>query len=537
MTSPDTDSLITALRRPEAYSHAVGESVGFLQTHISLLFFAGDRVYKVKKPVDLGFLDYTTLEKRRDFCVEEVRLNRRLASQTYLGVAPILPGRTGLRVGEASEDPDTSNGAVEFAVAMRRLPATRMMDQLLEEHAIDNGLIRALADKLTTFHAEAATGPGVDEHGSFVAISQNVLENFEQTRSVVGTLVSAKLHAHLESTARRDLEVNRHRMESRLAGGRVRDGHGDLHAGNVCFIEADDIVIYDCIEFSPRFRCGDVACDLAFLTMDLDLRRLRGFSGFLARAYAERARDPELLTIEPFYKAYRAMVRAKVAAFKAAGAGVPETERHAAALEARRYFHLAASYTLSPALILVCGPPASGKSWVISPLSQPFEAAVLSSDRVRKRLAGIAETRRDRQGVEAGLYRPEMTDRTYATLRDKAEVHLRAGRTVLIDATGSTVARRAPFHALARDHGVPLLAVHLDPPESVIRERLEKRARDPHAISDANASVYESIRDRWEPLDELPSVVHWPHVDRAPEELVSALVDAWLDERTSSSLR
>ncbi|MEQ8763608.1 MAG: AAA family ATPase [Planctomycetota bacterium] len=523
--------IVESLRLPEAYRHETGPSIELLQTHISWIFFAGERVYKVKKPVDLGFLDYATLERRRSFCIEEVRLNRRLAPDTYLGISAIRRDQRGIYVVDPveAEDLAADDAVVEYAVAMKRLPSVRMMDRLLESHEVDNAMLSALARKLQAFHAQADRGPEIDAHGRPESIAFNVTENFDQTRERIGDTVSPRLHAALEARARAELERLRPTFEKRLAAGRVCDGHGDLHSGNVCFRSVDDIVIYDCIEFAPRFRSGDVACDLAFLTMDLDLRRLRGFSGYLARRYAELAGDESLLEVEPFYKAYRAMVRAKVTGMKSQGPRIEEAERLEARREAMRYFHLAASYLLPPAVILVCGLPASGKSWAVEPLSTPFEAAVLSSDRTRKRLAGVRESSRHKPGVDVGLYGQEMSDRTYACLLEEAQGHLRDGRSVLVDATFHQAARRAPFAELAKEQGVPLLAVHLDPPEDVILERLERRAKDPVAISDADVNVYRALKERWEPLKDLPTVVHWTDSTRPPEELVAELIEHWLN--------
>ena len=530
-----SEDLVAGLRDPAAYSHAFTGEVQVRETHISWLFFAGARVLKVKKPVDLGFLDFTTLERRRFFCEEEVRLNRRLAPGVYLGVAPIAVAEGGgLLVG--------LEPAVEVGVLMRRLPAERMLAALLERGEVDNATIAALVDVLVRFHAAAATGKGVDEHGSPQAVQRNVLENFEQTRPFTAAqgaeassglrVFPAGLHTFLEQRSREFLEHHRPLLEQRVAAGRIRDGHGDLHAENVCFLKerGGRVVAYDCIEFAPRLRCGDVACDLAFLAMDLDARGFRGFSAFLSRSYAERSRDAGIDELLSFYKGYRALVRAKVAGLRALGAR--GEARATARLEALRYLGLAASYELAPALILTCGLPASGKTWAARAVARPFEAPVFSSDVRRKLLHGVPLTEHRGQALGQGLYAPQATQRTYVSLLEEAAKALEQGRTVVVDATFPTRALRAPFVELAHRRDVPLLVVWPEADEATARARLAERARDPDAISDADLAVWLRARERFESPDpsqggELASQEILRHASGAlaPEELAALAVE------------
>ncbi len=506
--SPSQAELAEALSRPSAYAHRPA-SVELVQTHLSLVFLAGERVYKVKKPVDLGFVDYTTLDRRRRYCEEEVRLNRRLAPGVYLGVVSITREADGsLSVGGSGE-------VVEVAVEMRRLPASRMLDRLLAAGEIDNAQMRSLAALLAGFHRDAATGPGVDEHGSPEAVAFNVRENFEQTapfaapqgaagEAGVRTL-SLALHGFLHEAAERFLEDERALLERRVREGRVRDGHGDLHAGNICLTD-EGIVVYDCIEFAPRLRCGDVACDLAFLAMDLDYRGFRAFSSYLLRRYAEEAGDRELERLIDFYKSYRAIVRAKVASLATLDAALRPQERERRRLEAMRYFHLAASYDLPPALILTCGLPASGKSTAARHLAEPLEASVLRSDARRKRLAGLPRTADAGAAYEAGIYAPEMTERTYVALLGDATTALRDGRNVVVDATFARAGHRRPFAELARSAGAPFLVVETVAPDETIRARMAARASDATEPSDADLDVYRHMRESFEPPSELPDL-------------------------------
>ena len=499
----DQAQVIEALSRPDAWpSRATPERI---ETHISEVFLVGDRAYKVKKALVLPFLDYGTLERRRAFCEEELRLNRRLAPGVYLRAAPIA------RASDGRIALDGEGEVVEWAVEMVRLPAREMLDARLARGEVDNELLREIARTLAAFHASAATGPGVDEHGAPEAVARNARENLRELAANVGRgarVLPPAVHARLEAWTEDQLREHAALLARRAAGGRVRDGHGDLHAGNVCVLDGR-VVAYDCIEFSARFRCADVACDLAFLAMDLDRHGFRGSSGVLVREYAELARDPELPLLVPFYKAYRALIRAKVAALRAGDPAHPEPRRDADRAEARRVAQLAASYALPAGLILTCGLPASGKSTVAEAIAGPLGAVLLHSDVRRKVLARVPLHEHRREGYGSGLYAPELKQRTYDSLLESAREALLHGRTVVVDATFPEPSRRAPFRELARELGRPFALVHVTAAEGEIRRRLEARAQDPEQASDADWGVYLRARDAFRPPVEL-----------APEERV-----------------
>ncbi len=490
-----SNSLVNALMRPEAYPDPPAE-VTRIETHTAWVFLAGKRAYKVKKPVDLGFLDFTTLARRRHFCEEELRLNRRLSPAVYLGVVPIVEGRGDeLRV-------DSQGRPVEWAVEMVRLPAARMLDAMLARGEVDNDHLNRLAHTLSRFHARAATGDEVDEHGRPESVAFNVRENFEQTLRFVGRTVSARQHEFLSARSAAFLTAQHRLLEQRVADGRVREGHGDLHAGNIAFVPSlgDGLVIYDCIEFNRRFRCLDVACDVAFLAMDLDQRGYAGFARYLLRRYEEESADGGLARVLPFYKGYRAVVRAKVESLTADGA--PEAGPHVAA--AKRYWQLACAYELPPALILTCGLPAVGKSWTARALARPWNAVLLASDVRRKLLAGKAPRDDAAAAVDEGLYTPESRAATYASLRASAAEQLGKGRSVVVDATFSTRARRAPFLETAAELGVAAFVVWITADEAHVAARMAARAagRD-RGASDADLEVYRAAKSAFEPPDEL----------------------------------
>lgn len=534
-----TEQLVAELRRPEAYAHMrdlVGAEIEFLQTHISLLFFAGDRVYKLKKPVDLGFLDFTTLERRQHFCREEVRLNRRLAPEVYVGVVPVTRTAEGrLAVGGQGG----AGQVVEWAVEMLRLPEQRMLSNLLARGEIDNAALNELAQLLSEFHAGCPTGPDVDEHGTADALRANVAQNLEQLEPFVNStdrpssgpgsglrVLSPAQHAFLGQQRARFFDTHTELLERRIREGRIREGHGDLHAGNICFA-ADGPIAYDCIEFSRRFRCGDVALDLAFLAMDLDYRGFPAFAGYLVKRYASLCGDSELRELIPTFKSYRAVVRAKVAALTSADPALETRRREELRLEAMRYLQLGAAYELPPAMILMCGLPASGKSWLAPRLARPLRAAVLHSDVRRKTMAGVKPTTRVKDDYESGLYSPQRKRATYRSLLEDAIEGLQAGHSVIVDATFSRRAYRSEFVDAAARLGLPYYVVHVTSSDEVVRERLVRREREGRSASDADLAVYLREKESFEPPTETPSrhVLEAISGEGIPEEQSSIVID------------
>ena len=505
--APAPEELVEALSRPEAYPLPPA-SVDVLETHISLLFFADQRVYKVKKAVDLGFLDHTSLEKRRAACRDEVRLNGRLAPDVYLRVVPITRETDGRIVLDGDGD------LVEVAVEMNRLPAERMLDRLLDAGHIDSELVHELSELLALFHLWAPTGLGVDEHGAPEAVRRLVLDNLDGLKPFVGgpgeeapsgvPVLSAGLHGWLRERAVAFLDRHEVLMARRVEEGRIREGHGDLHAGNLCVLD-DAIVAYDCLEFSRALRCGDAACDLAFLAMDLDSRGFRAFSQQLVREYARIARDSDAAYLVDFYKTYRALVRAKVAGLSARQRAPDDPEREVWRRKAVASAQLAASYELPPALVLTCGLPATGKSTLARDLARPFEAVVLRSDVVRKQLLGMPPTDRPDAGETVKLYAPETSDEVHRRLLRRATAALERGRSVVVDATFGERARRRRFVDAASRLGHPVVVVHVTADEATVRERLEARARDRRAVSDADWAVHQLLLARFEAPDELPA--------------------------------
>jgi len=322
--------------KPEAYDEAPGQ-IELIQTHISFVFLTRNSVYKVKKAVDLGFLDFTTLEKRRFFCEKELKLNRRLCGDMYIEVVPINRSRSNIIMIKGEGE------TVEYAVKMRRMPQEKMMNRLLEERKVDRKLIDKIAKIIAEFHSKAETSKRIDEFGSLAIIETNWKENFDQTKEFIGKTISMKdfklIHERVDDFVKRNVPL----FEKRVAEGRVRDCHGDIHSGNI-FV-TDRVYIFDAIEFNERFRYSDVASDIAFLAMDLDFKERTDLSNFFVERYVKYSGDQELMSLLPFYKCYRAYVRGKVTSFKLEDPSVGNEEKRAAVKEAKAYFKLASTYT------------------------------------------------------------------------------------------------------------------------------------------------------------------------------------------------
>jgi aminoglycoside phosphotransferase family enzyme len=327
-------STIEALLRPKSYPHKP-EKVELVQTQMSFLFLSGEYVYKIKKPVNLGYLDYTTLEKRYFFCEQEVKLNRRLCPSVYLAVVPVVEEKGGLCV-------EGQGKAIEYAVKMKQLPQDRMMDVLLPRGEVTPEMVARVGEKLVSFHQKAETNQEIAAFGGLDVIRGNCDENFAQTEKYIGLTIFRAKYEGIKGYTDDFIKSNAQLFGKRVGEGRIRDCHGDLHAAHVCL--TDDICIYDCIEFSDRFRYCDVASEIAFLAMDLDRYQRADLSRHLVSTYVKLSHDAEILSLLNFYKCYRAYVRGKVESFKLDDQLISETEKGKALGSARGYFQLAESY-------------------------------------------------------------------------------------------------------------------------------------------------------------------------------------------------
>jgi aminoglycoside phosphotransferase family enzyme len=326
--------LIQTLLDPKAYPDPPGR-IELRQTQMSYIFLTDKHVYKVKKPVNLGYLDYTTLENRRFYCQKEVELNRRLCPDAYLGTVPVTNDNGQIGIG--------GKGKIEeYAVKMRRLPDEAMMDVLLTANRITPTMVAEVAATLAEFHKKAATGGDINNFGGLDTVTQNADENFTQTEKYIGTIIAPDTYQRIKAYTEGFIDSNNPLFHKRVTDGRVRDCHGDLHAAHICF--QNGICIYDCIEFNDRFRYCDVASEVAFLAMDLDHYGRADLSNGFIDAYVEKSGDEELKQLLNFYKCYRAYVRGKVGCFQYDDPYISTEEKAKVLANAQSYFKLAESY-------------------------------------------------------------------------------------------------------------------------------------------------------------------------------------------------
>ncbi len=499
MTDP---RLVTAMSRPGFYPHRPS-SVELIQTHISYVFIAGDLVYKVKKAVDFGFLDFTTLEKRKQNCLKEVALNRRLAAEAYLGVETISEGENGALVLGAGRK------TVEYAVKMIKLPEDKMLVNLLAEKKIAPRQMDAIARKVGDFHAHAATGGEIDRFGSLETIKRNHDENFEQTESYIGRTISREQYDFIRAYIYKFLQAKKNLLDGRVAGHHIRDCHGDLHAEHVCL--ADSIIIFDCIEFNDRFRYSDAAADVAFLAMDLDYRGYPDFAREFVDEYVRYSGDRILRKLLPFYQCYYAYVRGKVIGFRTNDPDIGAAEKKTARTTARRYFELAAKYAAipeKPILIITTGLMGSGKSVLARNLGALLDAPVIRTDVLRKELLNIRPEERHIEEFGRGIYSEEMSERTYDKAFEKAKSTLAGGRSVIIDASFKRNDARIRAAEIAKESGSSFFALQCECTSSAVHERLDRRMSNARDASDGRWELFEKQKKDYERVSGLPAGTH-----------------------------
>ncbi|MCU0973659.1 MAG: AAA family ATPase [Burkholderiales bacterium] len=493
-------TLVAALRDPACFPHPVGR-IEVIETHISWVILTGGLAYKIKKALDLGFLDFTTLARREHFCREELRLNRRLAPDLYLEVVPITGDAEAPMIAGAGEP-------VEWAVQMREFERGSELSRLLPTGAVTPAITDEIADVVAAFHATCARDTAVDGYGAPEAVRGPIRNNLA---ALGRRLEDPGMRATLERL--RDWSEAEHQrlvrtLDERRTDGFVREGHGDLHLGNIA-LHGGQILIFDCIEFNPRLRWVDVMSEIAFVIMDLSQRGRPDLARRLLNRYLERTGDYAGLAVLRYYLVYRALVRASVAAIQAEQAAAKTEDDKTATI--RAYLELAGQFTRTEPLRLVIthGVAGAGKTTVTSALLETVDLVRIRSDVERKRLAGLAAESRSGSAVDAGLYTPEATQRSYERLRQLAETVLRAGYSVVLDATFLARGERDACRALARATGAAFRIVACQAHPTALRERVVTREQAGQDASEAGLPVLERQLDRATELcdDELPDAV------------------------------
>jgi aminoglycoside phosphotransferase family enzyme/predicted kinase len=558
-----------ALTRPESFPSPLppNEAVVVIQTHASAVLLAGDYAYKLKKPKDFGFFDYSTAAQRRHFCIEEVRLNTRLAPHIYRGVAPVLASAdSSVRFGPAlglQEIPRpraSYMGArvVDYAVVMRRLPEEATLAAHVADNTATSRLLAAVAWRIADYHRQSQADEHVASFGSLAVIAGNWEENFAQMRPFVGRALDAAPYDHIVAYVHRFLDQRATLFGRRVQQGRIRDCHGDLRLQHVYVLDdtpeaspeashsaspdACQIAIVDCIEFNERFRYSDVAAEVAFLAMELDAAARPDLARTFIDAYVLKTHDEELRELLPFYACYRACVRGKVLAFQLEEPEVPDEQQEFARRQAAALFDLAALYARTPTwptLLVVGGLMGTGKSTMATALRGELGWAVRSSDTTRKRLAKRELAQPDTSGFGQGIYTTEWSARTYAALLDAAHSVLAASRSVILDATYSQRSDRQNAAQLAHALGAQAVFIECVCSQGVALARLQRRwtsrvarrqlSRSASAASDGRPELYEAQRAAWQPFDPAtePGLTHVRiTTDRTLADSVAATLDA-----------
>jgi uncharacterized protein len=490
--------LIEHLADPRAYPDPTTK-VDVHQTHISAVFVTDTFAYTIKKPIALDFLDYSTLEKRRHWCEEELRLNRRLAPRIYLGVVPIVQDGPNVRV-------EGTGSVIEWAVKMHRLPTETSLARLVARDELSRESIESLARRIADFHRHAERSFSIARFGRFDVVARNARDNLEQSNSQVGTTVSQAVFNRLHALTEEALGRHRALIEDRADHGLPCDGHGDIRMDHVYLFPENgppgDVAIVDCIEFNVRFRAADPVADMAFLVMDLIRHGRRDLAHWFRDAYLAFASDDRGAALVPFYVSYRAAVRAKVNGIKARSSELSDDERTKAQANARAQWLLALGSLEErcrrPCLVLVGGLPGTGKSTIAQALAHHAGFAVIRSDQIRKELAhasGIA-ARHAVDGYANGIYTREWNERTYEECLARAEAALFEGKRVLVDASFRAESERQRFLDLAAQWSVPGILLICQADAAVVKTRLEARRDD---VSDADWAIYLEAAQRWEP--------------------------------------
>lgn len=436
----------------------------------------------MKKAVNLGFLDFSTLEKRRHYCEEEVRLNSRFSPDTYLATIPVCDDNGTVRLGPPGN-------AVEYLVKMQRLPEELMLHTLLRDQ--NAGLVEkiaALGHRLASLHTEALPCNHDEGYSDLMHVRRNWDENFRQIEPFAGNAISPEGLIGLRTYVHTFLEKKEARLEQREKAGWVRECHGDLHAGHVCM--TDPIRIFDCIEFNRRFRVSDIICDLAFLLMDLDRHHRHDLAAILQESYAENLNAAVPDDIVRFYKVYRAVVRGKVAAILNSEETVPSGLRVQARKDALDYFNLALGYLAPQALLITCGLMGTGKTTLARALAPVLDAEVIRSDEVRMQFKEHPSSAIQSAFLQ-GPYRPELTEMVYRQMAVQVRHHLRNGRTVLVDASFAAPAQRRMMQELAIACNVPFVVLLSHCPRDLAKARLAERVRHHTDISDGRPELYD----------------------------------------------
>uniref|UniRef100_A0A7C5KFK5 Aminoglycoside phosphotransferase domain-containing protein n=1 Tax=Thermodesulfobium narugense TaxID=184064 RepID=A0A7C5KFK5_9BACT len=475
--------LIKAMSDPAFYPHKA--EVKLITTHISYVFLTGKYVYKIKKPVNFGFLDFSTLENRKKFCEKEILLNSRINPNLYLGVLPISLINNSYIL-------NSTENIVEYCIKMIELPQESLMSNLLLQNKVSQQDINRIAKKVVDFHKIANK---IKDTQFVDSIKYNLEENFRQTENIVNWLISKHNYNLIKKSSLNFFETHRSDFLDRMKGNLFVDGHGDLHSKNIS-IMPDDIYIFDCIEFNERFRIQDIASEVSFLSMDLDFNNRSDLSPIYINTYQQLS-NKEIMPYLNFFKSYLAYVRGKVLSFSF----LNEPENKELEKTLRRYFRLSAKYfdNTLPSIFVICGLSGTGKSALAKRLSAKTNIKRLSSDEIRKELAGIPKYESAKATYNEGIYSHEFTEKVYNKIFELSKLEIESNRSVIIDATFNSDFYRKKIINLQENLGVDMFLIEREADFEIVKERLTKRAAKRNTSSDADLEIYRRQLSEYRP--------------------------------------
>ncbi|MBI3771570.1 MAG: AAA family ATPase [Gammaproteobacteria bacterium] len=488
-----TGRLLTALQNPALFDHPV---TGFevIETHISWVLLTGPYAYKIKKPVDLGFLDFTTLEQRRHYCHQEMTLNRRLAPQLYLEVVAITGS-------EASPRLEGDGDAIEYAVKMKQFDQPQQLDRVLARGELLPAHIDQLAARVAAFHQRIEVATTESPHGTAKAIFKPVTDNFLHIEPLLESSADKAALSRLQEWSVNTFQRLEYIFAERKANGYIRNCHGDMHLANMVLMD-NEVVIFDCIEFNANLRWIDIISEVAFTTMDLAERGRPDFAARYLNTYLHYSGDYSGLAVLRFYQIYRALVRAKVTVIRMEQKDITPQQRDTLLRDYRRYIALAEQYTIphQTPLIITHGVSGSGKTTLTQPALEHYGLIRLRSDVERKRLFGLSPDARTDSAPGSGIYSPDAGQRTYRYLAELARTVINSGWPVVVDATFLKRSERELFQHLARELGIKFIIIHFYADEQLLRHWVMERQQQARDASEATLEILDRQLTTQEPL-------------------------------------
>ncbi len=487
-----THPLIENLLSSKIYGHAVSH-LKLIETHISWVILTGDYAYKIKKSVNFEFLDFSTLEKRRYYCEEELRLGQQLAPEIYLSVLPIT--------GDSEHPQINGTGPVlEWAIKMKEFPQKNLLNVLLKQGYLTETIIEKLGALLAEFHKNTVIASEESRFGLATEVHAPTKQNFEQIVSFLSKVADINRLKCLKNWSDQQYEKNYDLFVERKKQGFIRNCHGDLHLANI-FLYKDKPVLFDRLEFNEDLRWTDVIADLAFLMMDLTEKKQIGLANVLLNTYLHHTGDYQGLALLPYYLTYRAITRAKISLFRLKQE-LSDKERKEVQNDYRGFIALAESYTKAPrpSLIIMHGLAGSGKTTVAQRIARHCNAIHISSDIIRKQLFHIPLYASSHSSLHSGIYTTTATEETYRTLAKLAEVVLKANLTVVVDATFLKQVQRTAFHELSVQLQAPFYLLDCQENSHEIEQRIKNRLHHAVSISEADLTILSNQKKYREPL-------------------------------------